>query len=90
MTWLGYNTEFDNPNKEQYNSVPVLYCKDCLNLAIIEEIEDIPSCNKCNSVNIGECSIQEWDEMFFKKYGYHYLNKKSPLVDGIRTHIKKY
>lgn len=88
MTWLGYDIKFDNPTKEEYNSVPVYYCKDCLSLTIVEEIEGVPSCSKCNNANIGTTSIEEWNEMFFKKYGYHYLEKKSPLVDGVRTHIK--
>ena len=53
------NTE-NQPN--DYNEVPVLYCKHCLSLKIrdIPRMEDSDYCDECGSTNIGECSIEEW------------------------------
>ena len=53
------NTE-NQPN--DYNKVPVLYCKHCLSLKIrnIPRMRDSDYCDECGSTDIGECSIEEW------------------------------
>ena len=52
----------------------VLYCPNCLSLQIIGiEGTDICYCGKCGHTNIAECSFDEWDKMYKKKYGKKYL-----------------
>lgn len=74
--WLGGYQEFENPNKEEYNSIPVHYCKDCLSLKINGEIDGCDYCENCNGTSINQCSIQEWEQLFENKYGYSFLNGK--------------
>ena len=59
----------------EYNKVPVLYCKHCLSLNIrnIPKIEDSDYCDECGSTDIGECLIEEWETLYKNKYGYNYL-----------------
>lgn len=65
----------DNSSTNQYNSIPVLYCKQCLSLRIrnIPIVEDSDYCDECSSTDIGECSIEEWKTMYQEKYGHEYL-----------------
>ena len=69
--------KFNNEHKEEYNKEPVYYCKKCLSLKIgyVAVLEGSEYCEDCNSTNIGKAPIEEWDKMFFKKYGYHYLDE---------------
>lgn len=54
----------DNPNKlskEEYNSIPVYYCKHCGSLAVMAMpgfVNDY--CDKCGSTDIGKASIEVW------------------------------
>lgn len=66
------NTE-NQPN--EYNAEPVLYCKHCLSLKImnIPKMEDSDYCDECGSTDIGECSIEEWKTLYKNKYGYNFL-----------------
>lgn len=62
--------------KEEYNAVPVLYCKNCLSLRIRSvpmEISDF--CDDCGSTNIVETSIEEWEELYKKRFGHRYLEE---------------
>lgn len=66
-------------DKESYNNIPVLYCKDCLSLKIkgVEIGGDILDyCEKCGSTNIDEIHISEWEEKYKKKYGKDHIKKK--------------
>ena len=67
----------ENLNKDEYNSQPVLYCKRCLSLKIlnISSMEDSDYCDDCGSPDIGECSISEWEEKYKNKYGHKYLEE---------------
>lgn len=69
--------KFNNEHKEEYNKEPVYYCKKCLSLKIgyVAVLEGSEYCEDCNSTNIGKALIEEWDKMFFNKYGYHYLEE---------------
>lgn len=69
--------KFNNEHKEEYNKEPVYYCKKCLSLKIgyVAVLEGSEYCEDCNSTNIGKAPIEEWDKMFFNKYGYHYLEE---------------
>lgn len=61
-----------------YNSEPVLFCKNCLSLKIrsIPKFEDSDFCDECDSTNIGTIDIFEWEKLFENKYGYNYLEGK--------------
>lgn len=68
----------DKNNKEQYNEEPVHYCKRCLSLNI-KEMPLMPEqdyCGDCGTVDTGIASIEEWDEMYKKRYGHQYIIKK--------------
>lgn len=71
------STETDNQLNE-YNSEPVFYCKNCLSLKIriVPGLKDAEFCDECNSVNIGQCSIDEWRTLYKDKYGFDYLDKE--------------
>ena len=58
--------------RRYFNAEPVCYCRDCHSLNIIRgdnflgmfgEAWDGSYCNTCYSTNIGECSIEEWENM---------------------------
>ena len=69
--------KFNNEHKEEYNKEPVYYCKKCLSLKIgyVAVLEGSEYCEDCNSTNIEKATIEEWDKMFFNRYGYHYLEE---------------
>ena len=69
--------KFINEHKQEYNQEPVYYCRKCLHLKIgyVEVLEGSAYCEDCNSTDIGTATIEEWDKMFFKRYGYHYLDE---------------
>lgn len=63
--------------KQDYNSIPVHYCKHCLSLAIkgIGDNEDLDYCEQCGSVDIEVCTIDEWEELYKKQHkGKRYLD----------------
>ena len=39
-------------------------------------IESQCYCGDCGTVDIGEASFEEWDEMYVEKYGHHFCEKK--------------
>ena len=57
--------ELETP-KEEYNNIPVVYCKHCLSLAI-RNSDGIDYCDKCGGTETGEAHIHEWEKM----YGLH-------------------
>lgn len=70
------NLNIENqPN--DYNAEPVLYCKHCLSLKIrnIPKVENSDYCDKCGSTDIGECSIEGWENMYYNKYGHKFLEE---------------
>lgn len=64
-------------DKEQYNNIPVFYCKHCLSLKILSVpgIEDLDFCDECGTTNIGKTDIKTWEKMYKEKYGFNYLDK---------------
>ena len=51
-----------NPlTKEDYNRIPVYYCKHCGSLAVMT-VPGLPDdyCDKCGSTSIGKASIEAW------------------------------
>lgn len=63
--------------KKEYNNEPVLYCKRCLSLRImnVPKIENSDFCDECGGTDIGEATIDEWSELYIKKYRKSYLEQ---------------
>lgn len=74
-----YMNTLNQSRQQDYNSIPVHYCKHCLSLAIkgIESTEEFDYCETCGSVDIKQCSIEEWEELYKKAHnGRRYLDDK--------------
>jgi hypothetical protein len=54
--------------KEDYNLIPVYYCKHCLSLRIKCDAP-IDYCDVCGSTDIESCSIEEYDNLHLAKFG---------------------
>lgn len=65
-------------SKEEYNKEPVLYCKNCLSLRIlsVRGMEDSDYCDECGSTVIESSSVEDWENLYKKRYGTKYLDKK--------------
>jgi hypothetical protein len=59
---------------DNYNDIPVFYCKKCLSLKI-KSVIGMDYCDDCNSTNIDKCHIKEWEKMYEERYGYKLLEK---------------
>lgn len=60
--------------KNDYNSEPVYYCKRCLSLKIKDiGSEDTEYCEDCGSTNIETDNIENWQELYKKRFGHYYL-----------------
>lgn len=70
------HTKTERLPKEEYDKVPVLYCKNCLSLKImgVPGIDDAYFCDDCGSSDIEECTIEEWQKMYRDRYGFDYLD----------------
>lgn len=62
--------------KEEYNNEPVLYCAKCLSLRVmgVKGMQDSDYCDACGSTHIEQCHIEEWEELYKKRYGTRYLD----------------
>ena len=63
------NTEKDMLTTEDYNAVPVYFCKNCLSLKIRVLGEYSEYCDDCGSTDIETTDIETWREMYKDKYG---------------------
>ena len=67
--------------KQDYNNVPVSYCKTCLSLAVVEvslssnEDTKVCYCNSCSNVETEEAHIDEWEEKYESRYGKKFLDE---------------
>lgn len=63
--------------KEEFNAEPVFYCRRCLSLKVrdVKHLDNSEYCDECGSTDIEQTSIENWDAMYVKKYGHHYLDK---------------
>lgn len=61
--------------KEEYNEVPVFYCRDCLSLHILN-IDKYNYCRKCGSTDVGVAMIDKWEKLYENKYGTKLLNER--------------
>lgn len=65
-----------NLKKEDYNSEPVAYCRNCLSLRVMPVDEELEYCDECSGTNIDYTDIFTWEEMYKEKYGFYYIEKK--------------
>lgn len=68
----------DSTCKEQYNDIPVYYCKSCLSLGIKTVIvgSDLDFCSECGSTDTGQAHIEEWKKLYRERYGFDFLTKE--------------
>lgn len=59
--------------KEEYNNLPVFYCKNCLSLNI-KLVENSEFCDSCGSTEIETTDIEEWEKLYKKRYNKYYLD----------------
>ena len=64
--------------KKSYNDDPVYYCKRCLSLSIkqMPHVKGQDYCAECGTTDIGNTDIEEWKEMYKKKYGHDFVQKR--------------
>ena len=62
-------------NQSDYNKEPVFFCKHCLSLKIryVSWLKDSNYCDECGSTETEQASIEEWQELYKKKYGHNFL-----------------
>ena len=65
-------------NKEEYNNIPVHYCKECLSLTIktVTEGLNLDYCDECGCTNTEQSHINEWKILYKERYGFDFLNKE--------------
>lgn len=78
----------NSSNKEEYNEIPVIYCKSCLSLHIenflsnrLEDeyegkIHEYDYCKDCGSTDLGVCTIKEYQKLYIERYGYTPVKRK--------------
>lgn len=65
--------------KEEYNNEPVYYCSFCLSLKIKTVAGGslgLDHCDDCGGTDIKSAHIDEWQELYKKRYGVNYLNRE--------------
>lgn len=75
----------DKNNIEDYNTEPVTYCARCYSLKIKhEDVLDADYCGECGSTDTAEASIEEWEQLFERRYGHKYAEKS---IDPKKSYI---
>ena len=64
--------ENEKLTKEEYNNIPVLYCKQCKSLKIMELGYDY--CDTCGCTDIAETDINTWEQIYEDTYGEKYVD----------------
>lgn len=67
--------EIDFSRMNEYNNIPVVYCKHCLSLAIRSLEEDSDFCDKCGNTETEKTDIFTWEKMYEEKYNTKFINK---------------
>jgi hypothetical protein len=69
--------------KEDYDNIPVTYCKTCLSLHIkTVEFEkgvdgadrSVDYCVPCGNTDLEKVQMSEWEELYKEKYNQRFLN----------------
>lgn len=63
----------DETKLEEFNKVPVCYCKNCLSLRIMILDEQQDFCDTCGGMDIGTTDIDTWDKMYQEKYKHKFV-----------------
>lgn len=66
------NTTQYNIDKQEYNDIPVVYCKQCLSISI-RVSDGIDYCDECGGTDMSETHIHEWEKMYEQKYNKKFL-----------------
>lgn len=75
----------EQDNYNEYDSEPIKYCTSCLSIKIgYEESADFEYCMDCGCSDIKEAPIEEWEKLYYGKYGRHFTErsndpKKTPI-----------
>ena len=67
--------------KQDYNNVPIAYCKTCLKIQIKyvtfkrdeNNKANVSYCVDCSNSDIGEAHVEEWEELYQERYGEKFL-----------------
>jgi len=63
---------------KDFDSEPVEYCSKCYSLKIVhEDAYDCDCCMDCGSTEIETATIEEWEELYRKRYGHSYIKKSN-------------
>ena len=62
-------------NNDDYNKEPVLYCKKCLSLRImdVQYLDNAFYCDQCGATNVDTIDIEEWEKLYKDRYGHRFL-----------------
>lgn len=63
---------------KEFNDEPVYYCKNCLSLKIKTVMVGLglDYCDECSGTTIEQAHIEEWQDLYRKRYGFDFLNKQ--------------
>lgn len=61
----------------EYDNVPVVYCKNCLSLKIMVLDDSVDYCDDCGCTEMESTDIASWEEMYKKKYGKPLIQHKN-------------
>lgn len=62
--------------QEEYNKIPVVYCKNCLSLKVMSLSVDMDFCDECGSTEMGQCTIDDWESKYELKYNKSFIYGK--------------
>lgn len=63
------NNTKEKLSKEDYNSVPVHFCKNCLSLKVMILYDNVNYCDECGCTETESTDISSWEKMYEKRYG---------------------
>lgn len=58
----------ENKETVDYNSEPVYYCENCMSLNI-KDMGFMDCCADCGETSIGTASLEEYDKIYYKRFG---------------------
>lgn len=50
-------------DRNEYDEIPVHYCRRCLSLKVLIDTEFGDYCGDCGSTDIGQIQIEEWETL---------------------------
>ena len=61
-----------------YDDDPIKYCPRCLSIKVkYEESQDTEYCGDCGCTDIVECSFEEWEKKYERRYGHKFVEKSN-------------